>query len=144
MSLAFRSSGKTDFDEVAVSEHHFMVAEVAGDRFFYEAITHEQTLLDCGVLYRDCSEQELDRELHVSRRAGAADHSKTRGSQRTPRIAVVHAVGDVERFDAKLDSRAVAWDEVLEHREVEGRNAGSMHQVQRRVAEREQRLRLER
>ena len=43
---------KSDFDEVAVSEHHFMVAEVAGDRLFFEAITHEQKLLDCGVLYR--------------------------------------------------------------------------------------------
>jgi hypothetical protein len=43
---------KTDFDEVAVSEHHFMVAEVAGDRLFFEAITHEQKLLDCGIVYR--------------------------------------------------------------------------------------------
>jgi len=43
---------KTDFDEVAVSEHHFMVAEVAGDRLFFEAITHEQKLLDCGLVYR--------------------------------------------------------------------------------------------
>ena len=43
---------KNDFDEVAVSAHHFMVVEVAGDRLFFEAITHEQTLLDCGVVYR--------------------------------------------------------------------------------------------
>ena len=43
---------KSDFDEVAVSEHHFMVAEIAGDRLFHEAITHEQKLLDCGVIYR--------------------------------------------------------------------------------------------
>ncbi len=42
----------SDFDEVGVSEHHFMVAEVAGDRLFFEAITHAQKLLDCGVLYR--------------------------------------------------------------------------------------------
>ena len=27
------------FDQVAVSEHHFMVAEIAGDRLFFEAIT---------------------------------------------------------------------------------------------------------
>ena len=40
------------FDEVGLSEHHFMVAEIAGDRLFYEAITHTQQLIDCGVLYR--------------------------------------------------------------------------------------------
>jgi hypothetical protein len=40
------------FDEVAVSEHHFMVAEVAGDRLFFEAITPAQKVLDCGVVYR--------------------------------------------------------------------------------------------
>jgi 3',5'-cyclic AMP phosphodiesterase CpdA len=42
----------SEFDEVGVSEHHFMVAEVAGDRLFYEAITHQQRVLDCGVVYR--------------------------------------------------------------------------------------------
>ena len=42
----------SDFDEVAVSQHHFMVVEIAGDRLFYEAITHDQKVLDCGVLYR--------------------------------------------------------------------------------------------
>ena len=43
---------RSEFDEVAVSEHHFMVVEIAGDRLFYEAITHDQKVLDCGVLYR--------------------------------------------------------------------------------------------
>jgi len=43
---------KSDFDDVAVSQHHFMVIEIAGDRLFFEAITHDQKLLDCGVLYR--------------------------------------------------------------------------------------------
>ena len=43
---------RNEFDEVAVSEHHFMVVEIAGDRLFYEAITHDQKVLDCGVLYR--------------------------------------------------------------------------------------------
>jgi len=42
----------SDFDEVGRSEHHFMVAEIAGDRLFYEAITHGQELIDCGILYR--------------------------------------------------------------------------------------------
>ena len=40
------------FDDVGISEHHFMIAEIAGDRLFFEAITHTQQLLDCGVLYR--------------------------------------------------------------------------------------------
>jgi Calcineurin-like phosphoesterase len=40
------------FDEIGASEHHFMVAQIAGDRLFFEAITHTQQLLDCGVLYR--------------------------------------------------------------------------------------------
>jgi hypothetical protein len=40
------------FDVIGVSEHHFMVAEIAGDRLFFEAITHTQQLLDCGVIYR--------------------------------------------------------------------------------------------
>jgi len=42
----------SEFDEVGLSEHHFMVAEIAGDRLFYEAITHGQELIDCGILYR--------------------------------------------------------------------------------------------
>ena len=40
------------FDEVGLSEHHFMVAEIAGDRLFFEAITHAQEVIDCGVIYR--------------------------------------------------------------------------------------------
>jgi hypothetical protein len=40
------------YDEVATSEHHFMVAQAAGDRLFFEAISHSQRVLDCGVLFR--------------------------------------------------------------------------------------------
>lgn len=43
---------KSDFDEVAVSQHHFMVAEIAGDRLLFEALTQSQKVLDCGVIYR--------------------------------------------------------------------------------------------
>ena len=43
---------RSDFDEVGVSEHHFMVVEIAGDRMYFEAITQGQKLLDCGVLHR--------------------------------------------------------------------------------------------
>jgi hypothetical protein len=42
----------SEFDEVGLSEHHFMVAEIAGDRLFFEAITHTQQLIDCGMVYR--------------------------------------------------------------------------------------------
>jgi len=42
----------SEFDEVGLSEHHFMVAQVAGDRLFFEAITHGQKLIDCGIVYR--------------------------------------------------------------------------------------------
>jgi len=42
----------SEFDEVGLSDHHFMVFEIAGDRMFFEAITHAQKLIDCGVLYR--------------------------------------------------------------------------------------------
>lgn len=43
---------RSDFDEVGISEHHFMVAEIAGDRLFFEAISHAQKLIDCGVILR--------------------------------------------------------------------------------------------
>jgi len=42
----------SDFDEVGLSEHHFMVGMIAGDRLLYEAITHAQKVIDCGILYR--------------------------------------------------------------------------------------------
>jgi 3',5'-cyclic AMP phosphodiesterase CpdA len=46
------SYNPSDFDEVGLSEHHFMVFEIAGDRLFFEAITHAQKVIDCGVIYR--------------------------------------------------------------------------------------------
>jgi len=48
----------SDFDEVAVSEHHFMVAEIAGDRLFFEAITPQQRVLDCGVVFRTTAAEQ--------------------------------------------------------------------------------------
>src|SRR4051812_22501012 len=42
----------SEFDDVAESEHHFMIAEIAGDRLLYETISHAQKVMDCGVLYR--------------------------------------------------------------------------------------------
>jgi len=43
---------QSDFDEVGLSEHHFMIAEIAGDRLLFEAISHAQKLIDCGVVFR--------------------------------------------------------------------------------------------
>ncbi|HEX4347123.1 MAG TPA: metallophosphoesterase, partial [Vicinamibacterales bacterium] len=43
---------KSPFDEVAVSAHHFMVLALAGDAMYYEAVTPEGPLLDCGVIWR--------------------------------------------------------------------------------------------
>jgi calcineurin-like phosphoesterase family protein len=43
---------KSEFDEVAASEHHFMIVEIAGDRMYFEAITQAQKLLDCGIVFR--------------------------------------------------------------------------------------------
>ena len=42
----------SDFDEVGVSEHHFMVAQIAGDTMLFEALTHAQRLIDCGAIFR--------------------------------------------------------------------------------------------
>lgn len=42
----------SDFDEVGISEHHFMVVQVSGDTLLFEAIAHGQNVLDCGVVYR--------------------------------------------------------------------------------------------
>ena len=42
----------SEFDQIGISEHHFMIAEIAGDRLFFEAITQAQKLLDCGLLWR--------------------------------------------------------------------------------------------
>jgi len=50
----------SEFDEVGLSQHHYMVIEVAGDRLFFEAITHTQEVIDCGVLYRTEQAQKPD------------------------------------------------------------------------------------
>jgi hypothetical protein len=42
----------SEFDVVGQSEHHFKLFEIAGDRMLFEAITHAQKLIDCGIVYR--------------------------------------------------------------------------------------------
>jgi predicted phosphodiesterase len=53
---------RSEFDEVAASEHHFMMAEIAGDRLFFEAITPAQKVLDCGVLWRRQPPEKPDKD----------------------------------------------------------------------------------
>jgi Calcineurin-like phosphoesterase len=59
--------------DVAISEHHFMIVEVAGDRLFFEAISHAQKVLDCGVLLRlptvkpDADTQKFQGECNAAR-----------------------------------------------------------------------------
>jgi calcineurin-like phosphoesterase family protein len=50
------------FDDVGLSEHHFMVFDIIGDRLLFEAITHQQKVIDCGILYRtpDAASKKLD------------------------------------------------------------------------------------
>ena len=48
----------SDFDEVAFSEHHFMVLEISGDTLYYEAISHTGHILDCGFFWRPEAEQQ--------------------------------------------------------------------------------------
>jgi hypothetical protein len=57
----------SDFDEVAVSEHHFMVAQIAGDRMLFEAITHAQKVLDCGILFRTTRAAERKPDAETSK-----------------------------------------------------------------------------
>jgi hypothetical protein len=48
---------RSSFDEAGISEHHFMVAEIAGDRLFFEAVAANGRLLDCGLLWRTTDAQ---------------------------------------------------------------------------------------
>ena len=56
---------RSDFDEAGSSQHHFMVVGIDGDHLLFEAITPDQKLLDCGILYRtaDSSSKPLDDEI---------------------------------------------------------------------------------
>jgi hypothetical protein len=61
------------FEEVAISEYHFMVIEIAGDRLFYQAITPGQKILDCGVLFRTTdAEKKPDKDTQIWMTACAA------------------------------------------------------------------------
>jgi hypothetical protein len=53
---------RSSFDEVGISEHHFMIVQLGGDRLLYEAITPARKLLDCGILFRtsDAASKSLD------------------------------------------------------------------------------------
>ena len=55
---------RSNFDEVGISEHHFMIVQLGGDRLLFEAITPAQKLLDCGILFRtaEAASQSLDKD----------------------------------------------------------------------------------
>jgi hypothetical protein len=72
----------SSFDEVAVSEHHFMVIEIAGDRLFFQAITPQQNVLDCGVLFRT-TDAELKRDKDTQTWMTACTAAKPAISTRT-------------------------------------------------------------
>jgi len=69
----------SDFDEVAVSQHHFMVVEIDGNRLFFEAVTATQELLDCGILFRSTDEanKPADKDTQTWLNSCEALRSKT-------------------------------------------------------------------
>jgi len=69
---------KSPFDEVGISDHHFMVVEVAGDRLFFEAITHGQKVLDCGVTYRTSDAATAKVDDQTRRWLAACDAARAR------------------------------------------------------------------
>jgi hypothetical protein len=71
------STHRSQFDEVAVSEHHFMTAEIAGDRLFFEAITPAQKLLDCGLLWRRQPPSKPDKDAETWRAACDSTRPRT-------------------------------------------------------------------
>jgi len=80
---------RSAFDEVGTSEHHFMVVEIAGDRLFYEAVTAEQRLLDCGLIYRtaDAASKDPDNDTQAWMKACAAALQPQEDRLRRPSIA---------------------------------------------------------
>jgi len=58
---------RSGFDEVGISEHHFMIVQLGGDRLLFEAITPGQKLLDCGILFRtqDAASKSLDNDTRA-------------------------------------------------------------------------------
>jgi calcineurin-like phosphoesterase family protein len=66
----------SDFDVVGLSEHHFMVAEIAGDRLLFEAITHAQKVIDCGILYRTPDAENARPDETVQKWLGECEASR--------------------------------------------------------------------
>jgi hypothetical protein len=66
------------FDEVAVSQHHFMVVEIVGDRMLYEAITPQEKLLDCGIVFRTPEAQQRSLDARTLRFIAACESNRPR------------------------------------------------------------------
>jgi hypothetical protein len=78
---------KSDFAEVGVSAHHFMVVEIAGERMFFEAVTPDQRLLDCGVLWRPGKQPaEIDKDTQKWTEACEAALGPERAPGKTPAL----------------------------------------------------------
>jgi hypothetical protein len=67
-----------EFDEVGVSQHHFMVIEIDGDRLLFEAITPDQKLLDCGILFRTSAAQGKSLDADTLRFLAACESARPR------------------------------------------------------------------
>jgi hypothetical protein len=66
-----------DFDEVAVSAYHFMVVSLAGDRMFFETVTSDDRLLDCGVLWRTAEAQAREPDAMTAAWSTACTAART-------------------------------------------------------------------
>jgi len=87
--------------------------------------------------------QQLQTELQVARRAGAADHAERAGTQRTPGTAECGSVGDIECFGAELNTEPLGWLEFPVNGNVQLLAGRPVHEVSGHIAERMERLRLE-
>ena len=84
------------FDEVAVSEHHFMVVEIAGDRLFFEAVTPHaaSARLRCAVAHRTGGGEAGFGHHEVERRLpGGHDATSARGHRTDRRNVALTGAG---------------------------------------------------
>jgi hypothetical protein len=67
----------SEFDAIGVSEHHFMIVQIAGDTMLFEAISHGQKVIDCGAVYRTQNAAEKPDD-HTKTWLEACDAAKPR------------------------------------------------------------------
>jgi hypothetical protein len=74
----FRAS---EFDEVGISQHHFMIVQIAGDRLLFETITPDEKLLDCGILFRTADAQKKSLDGDTLKFFAACETTRVRTTQ---------------------------------------------------------------